>query len=302
MSERKSINKYYPPDFDPSKIPKTKKKKNEVIKVRLQTPFSMRCTKCNEYISVARKFNARKEVTKEKYLNVNIIRFHIKCPICNNPITFKTHPQSGGFVPESGALRNFEPKNKSSSQVPVHETTDEILQRLLMEDKQDKQFQETKSKREKNPFYKSNGTDANDGSSITTDPEALQQKLQQQQRQFEIDEHLQYLQAKNARLAAKGSKSQVIDDIKRDLKDPQHDNQPEEDDEKLVKEAFKNFKSHQVKRPLVNNSNSQPLIMKKIKVDSTINTPKLQQEQQEQDRKSNPTTTTIVDYPSSDED
>lgn len=297
MSERKAINKYYPPDFDPSKIPKSKKKKNEVIKVRLQTPFSMRCVKCNEYISLARKFNARKEVTKEKYLNVSIIRFHIKCPICNNPITFKTHPQSGGFVPETGALRNFEPKNKPSSQVPVHETEDEILERLLREDKQDQKFQDTKSKREKNPFYKAPETDGNS----VADPESLEQKFQQQQRQHEIDEHLQYLQAKNSRIMAKGTRSDVIDNIKSNLHQTEGETEEEETD-KVVKEAFKKYQS---KRPLLEEaeepSGPQPLVIKRAKVTAPAQAP-TPPVQATPATKGPPATKSLVEYSSSDED
>lgn len=299
MSERKSINKYYPPDFDPSQIPKAKKKKNEIIKVRLQTPFSLRCTKCNEYISVARKFNARKEVTGEKYLDIKIIRFHIKCPICNNPITYKTHPQSGGYVTESGALRNFEPKNKSaSSQVPVHETEEEILERLLKEDKQDKQFQELKAKREKNPFYKPSENGA-DGTNVATDPETLQQKFQQQQRQFELDEHLQYLQARNARLMAKGSTSNVIDNIKNKLS---KNNDKNDDDDILVKNAFSNYKADQAKRSL--DIASKPLVIKRPKVlpSKPQQELKANSESKPQPVQTSKTAASIVDYPSSDED
>ncbi|KAH9640632.1 hypothetical protein HF086_000576 [Spodoptera exigua] len=79
MSERKVLNKYYPPDFDPSKIPRMKLAKNRQYTVRLMAPFNMRCATCGEYIYKGKKFNARKEdVENEDYLGIRIYRFYIK--------------------------------------------------------------------------------------------------------------------------------------------------------------------------------------------------------------------------------
>ena len=50
MSERKVLNKYYPPDFDPSKIPTVKGNRNATFIIRVMAPCNMRCTTCGEYI------------------------------------------------------------------------------------------------------------------------------------------------------------------------------------------------------------------------------------------------------------
>lgn len=109
MSERKVLNKYIPPDFDPRKIPKREAPKPQHT-VRLMAPFSMRCNSCGEFIYKGRKFNARKEtVPDENYLGIKIYRFYIRCPTCAAEITYRTDPQRADYRCESGAKRNFEP-------------------------------------------------------------------------------------------------------------------------------------------------------------------------------------------------
>jgi hypothetical protein len=86
MSERKVLTKYYPPDFDPSKIVRSRAPKQagpKVQTVRLMAPFPMKCTACGEYIYKGRKFNARKETTEEKYYSIPIYRFYIRCTRCS---------------------------------------------------------------------------------------------------------------------------------------------------------------------------------------------------------------------------
>ncbi|RZC38712.1 coiled-coil domain-containing protein 94 [Asbolus verrucosus] len=108
MSERKVLNKYYPPDFDPSKIPRMKLPKNRQYTVRLMAPFNMKCKTCGEYIYKGKKFNARKEdVENEDYLGIRIYRFYIKCTRCLQEISFKTDPRNTDYEIEAGATRNF---------------------------------------------------------------------------------------------------------------------------------------------------------------------------------------------------
>lgn len=42
MGERKVLNRYFPPDFDPALIPKRKRAKNNEMKIRMMLPFSLR--------------------------------------------------------------------------------------------------------------------------------------------------------------------------------------------------------------------------------------------------------------------
>ncbi|KAF9641304.1 CWC16 protein [Lasiodiplodia theobromae] len=134
MSERKVLTKYYPPDFDPSKISRARKPKDagpKVQTVRLMAPFSMKCISCGEFIYRGRKFNARKEVTDETYYAIKIIRFYIRCTRCSAEITFKTDPKHMDYTCERGAKRNFEPWREEKLN---QETDEERLDRLEREE------------------------------------------------------------------------------------------------------------------------------------------------------------------------
>lgn len=110
MGERKVINKYYPPDFDPSKLPRGKKPKNAQITVRVMLPMTCCCNTCGEYIYKGKKFNSRKEtVIGEEYLGIKIFRFYIKCTRCSAELTFKTDPEHSAYRAEFGMKENFEP-------------------------------------------------------------------------------------------------------------------------------------------------------------------------------------------------
>lgn len=97
MSERKVIQKYIPPDFNPSELKRVRRPKPEGPKlqtVRLMAPFSMRCLSCGEYNPKGRKYNARKETTSERYYSIPIYRFYIKCQRCSAELVFKTDPRN----------------------------------------------------------------------------------------------------------------------------------------------------------------------------------------------------------------
>ncbi|KAF2483297.1 CWC16 protein [Neohortaea acidophila] len=146
MSERKVLTKYYPPDFDPSKIERRRGPKQtgpKVQVVRLMAPFGMKCTSCGEYIYKGRKFNARKETTEEKYYNITIYRFYIRCTRCSAEITFKTDPKNMDYTCERGAKRNFEVWRAAKL---AEETEEETLDRLEREENERDAMKELEQK------------------------------------------------------------------------------------------------------------------------------------------------------------
>jgi hypothetical protein len=146
MSERKVLSKYYPPDFDPSKITRQRGPKNAGPKlqtVRLMAPYSMKCTHCGEFIYKGRKFNARKETTEEKYYAITIFRFYIRCTRCSGEITFKTDPKNMDYECERGAKRNFEPWREAKL---AEESEEERLDRLEKEEAERDAMKELETK------------------------------------------------------------------------------------------------------------------------------------------------------------
>ena len=106
------VNKYFPPDFDPSKIPRGKKVRSEKtqMKVRMMLPMSVRCNTCGNFMYKVTKFNTRMEDVKgEDYLGIRIYRFYYKCTNCSAEFCMKTDPQTTDYVVEAGATRNYEP-------------------------------------------------------------------------------------------------------------------------------------------------------------------------------------------------
>ncbi|KAH8584479.1 Yju2p cwf16-like Zn finger [Cryptosporidium sp. chipmunk genotype I] len=127
MSERKVLNRYFPPDFDPKKLEESKKllkkskpnrkgggyRKKKLLNIRMLYPFTIRCNGCEVYHYVGTKFNSKVEkVQNESYLGIPIWRFYGRCTQCGNVIVFKTDPKSGEYILESGAKQNFNMINK----------------------------------------------------------------------------------------------------------------------------------------------------------------------------------------------
>ena len=109
--ERKVLNKYFPPDFDATKIPRRKMDPLRIMKIRMMLPMSICCSTCNNYMYAGTKFNSKKEDVQGpegRYLGIKIFRFTIKCTVCSAACCFLTDPKNGDYKTESGCTRNFE--------------------------------------------------------------------------------------------------------------------------------------------------------------------------------------------------
>ena len=131
MGERKVVAKYFPPDFDPSLVPRGKKlsAKDGTVPVRMMLPFSIQCSNCHTFLYKGRKFNSKKEPMGGPdgvYLGITRFRFYIKCTHCARPVTFLTDPKNADYEMESGGTRNFEyTKDKKEQEANAEEEEEE---------------------------------------------------------------------------------------------------------------------------------------------------------------------------------
>lgn len=212
MAERKVLNKYFPPDFDPSKIPRRKMPKDAQQTVRLMAPFTMCCNTCGEFIYKGKKFNAKKETALgEEYYGIKIFRFYIKCTRCSSEITFKTDPKNADYICEHGAKRNFEPTTAEASYVPNAAEDDEEA-----------------------------------GSDVEDPMKALEESQAAAKRQMEDEDELADLRQRNARLERGDIDTEEVLKARHDAKNQaleERRKKEEEEDDEVVKQYFYKVKA-----------------------------------------------------------
>lgn len=216
MSERKVLNKYFPPDFDPSKIPRLKKGKDRQEAIRLMAPFSMRCNTCGDYVYAGKKFNGRKEIVQgEVYYGIKIFRFYIKCPTCSSEITFKTDPKNTDYTVEHGASRNFEPWRETKEGKEDEAEEEDPLARIMREE----------------------GVEESDEDE---DPmKALEKRQQEAKREMEIMDALQDIRTRNARIDRVDTDEILARHLQKGKeKENKQNTLDDEEDEALVRKYF----------------------------------------------------------------
>ncbi|KAI1287246.1 Coiled-coil domain-containing protein [Halotydeus destructor] len=117
MAERKQVNKYYPPDWDPKKHgsvnkyhgvhplrERARKIDQGILVIRFEMPYNIWCLGCNNHIGTGVRYNAEKSKTGN-YYSTSIYKFRMKCHLCDNYIEMETDPQNLDYKILSGASR-----------------------------------------------------------------------------------------------------------------------------------------------------------------------------------------------------
>ena len=137
MGERKVINKYFPPDFDPSKIPRPDKRQQEKVKEKFGSYDASDVRSMPELrpvhvqgqeVQLAQGERRGSEGPEGQYLGIQIFRFYFKCITCSAEFTIKTDPQNMDYVCEGGAKANFElykEENKEKEEIKAAREEDE---------------------------------------------------------------------------------------------------------------------------------------------------------------------------------
>ncbi|EGG16380.1 coiled-coil domain-containing protein [Cavenderia fasciculata] len=117
MAERRAMNKYIPPDYDPKKGSmntqlgqhhlRDRIKKNGVMVVRFEMPYNVWCLGCNKHIGRGTRYNAHKKLIG-KYLSSDIISFKMKCRLCSHSFEIQTDPEHAQFKLADGLKRKEE--------------------------------------------------------------------------------------------------------------------------------------------------------------------------------------------------
>ncbi|XP_060559881.1 coiled-coil domain-containing protein 130 homolog, partial [Ruditapes philippinarum] len=116
MGERKGVNKYYPPDWDPSKgsinnyvgqhplRDRARKLGQGILIIRFEMPYNIWCGGCNSHIGMGVRYNAEKSKAG-MYYTTPIYKFRMKCHLCNNHFEIQTDPKNHDYVILEGARR-----------------------------------------------------------------------------------------------------------------------------------------------------------------------------------------------------
>jgi len=116
MGERKGVNKYYPPDYDPKMgsinayhgTHALRERANKlhlgILIIRFEMPYNIWCDGCKNHIGMGVRYNSEKKKVG-MYYTTPVYQFRMKCHLCPNYIEMKTDPGNLDYLIVSGARR-----------------------------------------------------------------------------------------------------------------------------------------------------------------------------------------------------
>lgn len=132
MASRKETNRYYPPDWDPSKgslntfhgeswrngsatVNGRAGAAKGIKIIRFETPWNMWCTGCDKMVGRGVRYNAEKNAAG-KYYTTTLWEFTMKCHMCDGTIIIGTDPKNDDYKIVAGARRKEETWSTKSSE------------------------------------------------------------------------------------------------------------------------------------------------------------------------------------------
>ena len=137
MAERRAVNKYYPPEWDPShgslntfhgshplRERASRLRSEGILVIRFEMPFHIRCLSCHSHIGRGVRYNANKQRTGH-YLSTPTFSFTMNCHLCGGRIRIDTDPQLGDYVVREGGRRIVEGGGEDDDRIVVGEEDEE---------------------------------------------------------------------------------------------------------------------------------------------------------------------------------
>eukprot|EP00117_Sycon_ciliatum_P004595 scpid55137/ scgid2373/ Coiled-coil domain-containing protein 130; 9 kDa protein len=140
MAERKTVNKYYPPEWRPEMgsinkyrnshplRDRARKMHEGVMIIRFELPYNIWCGGCGKHVGMGVRYNSEKRKVGN-YYTTPIYRFRMKCHLCDNHFEIETDPKNMEYVIVSGATRKEERWDSKDTET-VEATDSEAKKRL----------------------------------------------------------------------------------------------------------------------------------------------------------------------------
>ncbi|KAI9333656.1 CWC16 protein, partial [Obelidium mucronatum] len=156
--ERKATNKYYPPDWDPSKgsintfvgqhplRDRARKLDQGILIIRFEMPFSIWCEGCENHVGKGVRYNAEKKKVG-MYYSTPIWQFRMKCHLCNNWIEIHTDPKNAVYEIKGGARKReeeFSPEDNETMALKDDKEAERLLDPMYKLEQTNRDIQKAK--------------------------------------------------------------------------------------------------------------------------------------------------------------